>query len=106
VAFLDIGYQASYALLTMKSTISSKGQITVPAELREKLGLAPGTVVQFELREGGVLLRKGGSGPHPVDRLFGRLKLAKPVDVLLDAMRGPRPAARARSARRSPAGQA
>lgn len=75
----------------MKSTISSKGQLTVPIELREKLGLAAGTVVQFELRDGAVLLRKGTLDDHPVDRLFGRLSLGKPVDELLDQMRGPRP---------------
>ena len=85
----------------MKSTISAKGQITVPAEVRDKLGLAPGTAVQFELCEGGVLLRKGSPGPHPVDRIFGRLTLPKPVDALLDEMRGPRPAGR-RTARRAP----
>ncbi|MBI2469541.1 MAG: AbrB/MazE/SpoVT family DNA-binding domain-containing protein [Candidatus Rokubacteria bacterium] len=77
----------------MKSTVSSKGQITVPAEVREKLGLVPGTMVQFELREGGVLLRKGAAGAHPVDQVFGRLKLGKSVDALLDEMRGPRRAA-------------
>lgn len=75
----------------MKSTISSKGQITVPIEIRDQLGLRPGMVVSFELQEGGVLLRKGASGQHPVDRVFGRLHLEEPVDDLLDQMRGPRP---------------
>jgi AbrB family looped-hinge helix DNA binding protein len=75
----------------MKSTISSKGQITVPVQVRESLGLAPGTAVHFELREGGVLLRKGSGGRHPVDQVFGRLQFARPVDALLDEMRGPRP---------------
>jgi hypothetical protein len=28
---------------------------------------------------------------HPVDRLFGVLNLGKPVDEILDEMRGPRP---------------
>ena len=37
----------------MKSTISSKGQITVPAKVREKLGLGPGTIVEFQIRKGG-----------------------------------------------------
>lgn len=37
------------------------------------------------------LLKRGAAGPHPVDRVFGVLKLDKPVDVLLDEMRGPRP---------------
>lgn len=90
-----------YILYSVKSAISSKGQVTVPAVVREKLGLAPGTAVQFELIEGGVLLRKGSAGTHPVDQVFGRLKLRKPVDALIDEMRGPRPAARP-PARRAP----
>ena len=74
----------------MKSTISPKGQVTVPVEVRKRLGLQPGTVVLFELRESGVLMRKGSPGRHPVDRVYGMLRLP-PVDHLLDEMRGPRP---------------
>ncbi|MGH7319616.1 MAG: AbrB/MazE/SpoVT family DNA-binding domain-containing protein [Candidatus Rokuibacteriota bacterium] len=85
----------------MKSVVSSKGQITLPAEVREKLGLVTGTAVQFELREGGVFLRKGAPGRHPVDQVFGRLKLAHAVDVLLDTMRGPRPRATSIASRRA-----
>jgi len=84
----------------MKSTMSSKGQLTVPIELREKLGLAPGTVVKFELRNGAAILRKGSDDDHPVDRLFGRLDLRKPVDDILDEMRGPRPKRARKAARR------
>lgn len=84
----------------MRTTISSKGQITVPAAIRERLGLVPGTSVEVELREGGAFLRKGAGGVHPVDRVFGRLKLAGPVDALLDEMRGPRPRAAQGSPRR------
>jgi antitoxin PrlF len=75
----------------MRSTISSKGQITVPLEVRERLGLIPGTPVEFELREEGVLLRKGISGSHPVDKVWATLRLDSPVDEILDEMRGPRP---------------
>jgi len=75
----------------MKSTISSKGQVTVPAKVREQLGLLPGTPVEFELREEGVFLRKGISGSHPVDRVWATLQPGRPVDDLLDEMRGPRP---------------
>ncbi|MEA2343091.1 MAG: hypothetical protein QOF63_1260 [Thermoanaerobaculia bacterium] len=86
----------------MKSTMSSKGQLTVPIELREMLGLEAGTVIQFEIRDGDVFMRKGAPPNHPVDRLFGHLQLGKPVDELLDQMRGPRPAApkKKRTARR------
>ena len=78
--------------------MSTKGQLTVPIELREKLGLVAGTVVQFELRDGAVLLRKGTDKDHPVDRLFGRLNLGNPVDEILDQMRGPRPVRRKKKA--------
>jgi AbrB family looped-hinge helix DNA binding protein len=43
----------------MTSTISSKGQVTVPKDVRDRLGLRTGTVVEFEVTETGVLLRKG-----------------------------------------------
>ena len=75
----------------MMSRLSSKGQVTIPAEIRARLGLRPGTAVVFELRENGALLRKGASGRHPADQVFGTLKLRRPVDELLDEMRGPRP---------------
>lgn len=77
----------------LKSKISSKGQVTVPVQVRDRLGLETGTVVLFEVREDGVLIRKGSLGEHPVDKVFGVLKRSRPVDALalLDEMRGPRP---------------
>ena len=75
----------------MKSIVSPKGQITLPAEVRERLGLAPGTAVHFQIRQGSVVVRKGKPGEHPVDRVFGRLKLRRSVDALIDEMRGPGP---------------
>jgi AbrB family looped-hinge helix DNA binding protein len=85
----------------MKSTISSKGQITVPAAVRDQLGLRTGTVVQFVVRPEGVMLVKGGGGKHPVDHVFGVIKPAQRVDSLdlLDRMRGPRPGGRRRRRR-------
>lgn len=89
----------------MKRTISTKGQLTIPIELREKLGPAAGTVVRFELRDGVVLLRKGPGEDHPVDRLFSRLNLGRPVDEILDQMRGPRPVARKKKTARTGTGE-
>ncbi len=40
----------------MTTTISSKGQVTVPRKLRDVLGLTPGTKLEFELGEGGTLV--------------------------------------------------
>lgn len=36
----------------MKTTVSEKGQITIPKALRDKLGLRPGTVLDFDAIEG------------------------------------------------------
>ena len=83
----------------MKSRISSKGQVTVPREVRERLGLEPGTPVVFVVRDGEALLRKGGE-EDPVDRVYGMLHLDRPVDALLDEMRGPAPKPRRRTRRR------
>jgi AbrB family looped-hinge helix DNA binding protein len=78
----------------MESTISSKGQVTVPVEVRERLGLRPGTRVQFELRPEGALLRRVVPAEHPVDSVYGILELGKPVDEAIREMRGPLPPAR------------
>jgi AbrB family looped-hinge helix DNA binding protein len=32
----------------MRTTITSKGQITIPARLRRRFGLTPGTVLEFD----------------------------------------------------------
>jgi AbrB family looped-hinge helix DNA binding protein len=89
---LDFIGQESYPW-SMKSTVSAKGQVTIPVEVRERLGLETGTIVLFDLREDGALLRKGSHGEHPVDKVFGVLGVRRPVDSLrlLDEMRGPRP---------------
>jgi AbrB family looped-hinge helix DNA binding protein len=77
----------------MKSRISSKGQVTVPVEVRNQLGLMTGTEIEFLVRDGEAILRKGRRDDDPIGRVYGRLTLAAPVDELLDAMRGPRPTA-------------
>jgi AbrB family looped-hinge helix DNA binding protein len=80
----------------MRSSLSSKGQITVPIEVRQKLGLHPGTVVHFEVVEGGALLKKGERDRSPVDRVYGILRTNRSVDSVIDEMRGPRPRRRRR----------
>jgi AbrB family looped-hinge helix DNA binding protein len=73
----------------MTSTISSKGQITVPKAVRERLGLRPGVRVEFELTAEGALLRKGPRvGPRAVDRVLGIVKREAATDALIDEMRG------------------
>ena len=40
----------------MKSAIDSAGRIVIPASIRNAIGLEPGTVVDFDIRDGAVIM--------------------------------------------------
>ncbi len=40
----------------MTSTVTTKGQVTIPAEARRKLGITPGTRLEFIVTDAGTLL--------------------------------------------------
>lgn len=43
-----------------RSKITSQGQISVPAEVRKKLGVGPGSLLQWDEEEGKVVIRRVG----------------------------------------------
>jgi antitoxin PrlF len=42
------------------SKLTAQGQISVPASVRRKLGVGPGSVLEWEERDGEVLVRRAG----------------------------------------------
>jgi len=44
-----------------KSRITAQGQISVPAEVRKKLGLGPGSILEWYDEHGNVVVRRAGS---------------------------------------------
>jgi len=38
--------------------LTSKGQVTIPKDLRDRLGLQPGTDVEFDHRDGALIVRR------------------------------------------------
>lgn len=77
----------------MTSTISSKGQITIPQALRRRLGLTTGS--QIELREeDGHLVGVKIDSADPVGQVYGCLAESArstgwtSTDALLKALRG------------------
>ena len=53
------------------STLTSKGQVTIPAELRKRLGLHPGDRVGFVVEDGAIRLVRR---ERRVEAAFGILK--------------------------------
>jgi len=73
--------------------ITSKGQVTIPQEIREKAGLHPNSEVEFRLERGKVFLvpaaAGGSAGNKAVARIRGSLKhLGMSTDELLALTRG------------------
>jgi AbrB family looped-hinge helix DNA binding protein len=44
--------------MTAQSKITAQGQISVPAEIRKKLGVGPGSVIEWEDRDGEIVVRR------------------------------------------------
>jgi antitoxin PrlF len=55
------------------STISSKGQITVPLEIRHRLGLKEGDRVEFVFDEGRTIIRPAQASENPFEKYIGAL---------------------------------
>jgi AbrB family looped-hinge helix DNA binding protein len=72
--------------------ISTKGQVTIPLEIREKMGLLPHTEVQVLIKGNTVLLEKkrdkSSWGKKLVDHMRGRATVKMPTDEIMALTRG------------------
>jgi len=58
----------------LSSSVTAKGQVTIPAELREKLGIKPGDRVGFVDEGDKVLLQRQETA---IESMFGTVKARK-----------------------------
>jgi AbrB family looped-hinge helix DNA binding protein len=75
--------------------ITSKGQVTIPADIREKAGLLPHTEVDFEF-DGNVVRilpaktgKKASRGARLIAHLRGRGDVAMSTDAIMALTRNP-----------------
>lgn len=54
--------------------ITSKGQVTIPVEVRRKAGLLPNTEVEFTVKRGTVVLRKTGKSSRRGRQLLALMR--------------------------------
>ena len=74
--------------------ITSKGQVTIPQEIRQRLGLLPHTEVEFEIQGEVAVIRKAagtpfrGRGQMAVDALRGTATTHLTTDEIMAMTRG------------------
>lgn len=72
--------------------ITTKGQVTIPREVREKMGLLPHSEVEFVVEGNVVVLRKVESresrGNKVVARMRGRATIRMSTDEIMALTRG------------------
>jgi len=68
-----------------QSKVTAQGQISVPAEVRKKLGVGPGSVLEWHEQDGDVVVRRAGrfnsSDIHQALFPKGAPKSRRAVDV-------------------------
>lgn len=77
----------------MATTLTSKGQVTIPKQIRDALNLAPGSSVEFAVnREGEVVIHRVGAKPSRKRDRFeaarGKADVKWRTDDLMTLLRG------------------
>ncbi len=71
--------------------VTTKGQVTIPQEIRDRLGIHPGSTVEFGVDGDVVTVRKapeGGRGAAIVARMRGRATAGLTTDEIMAMTRG------------------
>jgi AbrB family looped-hinge helix DNA binding protein len=71
----------------MITTVSEKGQITIPKLLRVRLGLGKGQVLNVREERGRIVMTKTTSA-NPFERYYGVLKTRRTTDEIMAELRG------------------
>ena len=77
----------------MSTTVTSKGQVTIPKRVRDLLGIGPGSAIDFERADDGriVLVKVGKKNrPSRLARLRGHARRGMSTDEIMALTRGER----------------
>ncbi len=72
---------------SMKARVAERGQVTIPKRLRERLGVKPGTVLEFSEEHGRLIAVKAG-GRDPVSEVLGCLGKRLSTETVMAQLRG------------------
>ena len=70
--------------------VTSKGQVTIPQRVRERLGIIPGSEVDFELDDAGARLVRvsTGEGQAATAQMRGRATVVMSTEEIMALTRG------------------
>lgn len=71
----------------MKTTVSERGQVTIPKALRQRLGIRPGQVLDMQEERGRLVATKAATD-DPLASVTGILRPGRSTDALMTALRG------------------
>lgn len=71
----------------MKAKVAERGQVTIPKALRDRLGIRPGTILDFAEEQGKLVAVKANT-VDPIDKVYGRLGLGRRTDEIITELRG------------------
>jgi antitoxin PrlF len=77
---------------TYASRLTSKGQITVPIEIRKRLGLRQGDQIEFVAEDSRTIVRRAAPKENPFEKYIGALpvfKSRKEINDWISEMRDP-----------------
>jgi antitoxin PrlF len=78
----------------MNTTVTSKGQVTIPKRARDAMGIKPGSRVEVEAQPGvGVVIKLAGKPcksdmQRRIEKVRGTLKLGMSTDDYMKLLRG------------------
>jgi AbrB family looped-hinge helix DNA binding protein len=81
-------------MAVFRAKVTSKGQITIPLEVRKRLGVGPGEQVEFDTGNSHTVIRPVRSDDNPFEKWRGIAKGAFPgglkeINAWIREMRGP-----------------
>lgn len=71
----------------MQAKVAERGQVTIPKALRERLGIQPGTILEFT-EEAGRLIAVKTDQQDVLDRVYGTIGQGRHTDAILEELRG------------------
>lgn len=70
----------------MRAKVAERGRVTIPKKLRERLGITPGTVLEFSTKDGRLVAVKTDLR-DPVDQACGSLGQSRRTDSIVEHLR-------------------